>query len=96
MKLTKELYEFAKSGNDLSEREIKNLQVGVFVELNETMKDVATSLKIIADEYSNELIETVENELLCEIMEKAEIIEDDDGDLVTDRMKEIIINKLIK
>jgi hypothetical protein len=96
MRISKELYDFAKEANGLSINEVKNLQVGVLVELNESMEEISTSLKIMADEYSNALIETVENELLYEIMEKSEIIEDDDGDLVTDKMKEIIINKLIK
>jgi hypothetical protein len=96
MRISKELYDFAKEANGLSINEVKNLQVGVLVELNESMKEISTSLKIMADEYSNALIETVENELLYEIMEKSEIIEDDDGDLVTDKMKEIIIKKLIK
>ena len=79
----------------LNDKELKALQILQLAGIRKNTGEIAQSQKILADEYSNELINTVENDLLYEIMEHSGILEEDDGDLVTDRMKEIITQKII-
>ena len=78
----------------LNDKELKALEIIQLSGIRNNVNEIKDSIKLLADEYVDDFSNYVESEMLFEIMEKSGILEEDDGDLVIDKMKEIIINKL--